>query len=93
MPLKGGVFLQETVGVDVDADADFRSPVDPCEPIADHILNIETSARMDEQALAMAASEHGQRSGSRAEHGHSIDVRRRSADTTRHPFGFRRIFR
>src|SRR5690348_732691 len=36
--------LEKAVGVDVDADADLRAPLDLRKPIADHVLHIEASA-------------------------------------------------
>src|SRR5947207_2516648 len=47
--------LQEAVGVHVDADADLRAPVERGEPVADHVLDIETAAGVHEQPLPMTA--------------------------------------
>jgi hypothetical protein len=57
-PLISSSFSKEAVGVDIDADPDFGAPLDLGQPIADDVLDVEASAGVDEQALAMAAAEH-----------------------------------
>ncbi len=48
---------------------------------------------MDEQALAVAAAQHGERGGGGAEHGHAFDVRRGVADPARDAFRLGRVLR
>src|SRR3954471_5383636 len=65
-------LLKETIRIDIDADADLRAPLDAGQPVADHVLDIEASARVDQQALAVAAAKHGQRRRGGAKHDHSV---------------------
>src|SRR4051812_4714586 len=67
------LFSQEAVGIDVDADADLRVPFDRGQPVADRVLDVEGSPRVDQQALAMTAAKHRQRGRRRAEHDHAVD--------------------
>ncbi|WP_310467789.1 type II CAAX endopeptidase family protein [Sphingomonas sp.] len=39
--------LEKAVGVDVDRDADLGAPLEPAEPVADDVLDIEHPRRMD----------------------------------------------
>ena len=57
------------------------------EPVADDVLHVEAAAGVDEQALAVAAAEHGERGGGGAEHRHAVDARRGAADPPRDGFG------
>ena len=48
MPLRGAdFFLQEAVGIDVDADADLRVPLHGGEPVADDVLHIQAPCGVD----------------------------------------------
>src|SRR5437868_8539095 len=84
--------LEKTVWIDVDADADLRAPFDLGEPIADHVLDIEAAAGVDEEALPMAAPEHREWGGRWAEHRHAFDFRRGVADPASDSFGFACLF-
>ena len=79
--------LKEAVGVDVDRDADLGAPFEPAQPVADDVLDVEAARGVDQQALAVAAAQHGERGGGRAEHRHAFDARRGLADAAGDGFG------
>src|SRR5437660_12111883 len=83
-----GVFLEEAVGVHVDADSHLCAPFYLCKPVADHVLDVEGAAGVDEEALTMSSAEHRQGSRGRAEHRHAFDLWSGMADTARDGFGF-----
>src|SRR5437763_10807646 len=85
------LWLQETVGVNVDADPNPGVPVDGGEPVADHVLDIEAAPGVHQQALAVAAAEHGERGGGGAEYRHAFDLRRGMADAASDGLGFVRV--
>src|SRR5689334_4536963 len=41
---------EKAVGIDVDADPNSRAPVDVGEPITNDVLDVQATARMNEQA-------------------------------------------
>src|SRR5690242_15383208 len=57
---------QEAIGVDIDLQASARGDLDPGEPFAEHRLEVDGPLRLDQEAPAMAAAEHGERRRSRA---------------------------
>src|SRR4051794_30221185 len=81
------VLLEEAVGVDVDADPDFGAPFDRGKPVADHVLDVERAAGVNEQALAVAAAKHGERRWGRTEDRHAFDFGRGMADAAGDGFG------
>ena len=85
-------FSNEAVGVDVDADPDLAAPVEGREPVADHVLHVEATAGMDQQALAMTAAKHGERSRGGAKDRHAVDPGRGVTDAAGDRFGFGRVF-
>jgi VCBS repeat-containing protein len=70
----GSDTFKEAVGVDVDRDADLGAPVELAEPVADDVLDVELARGVDQQALAVAAAQHGERGGGGAEHRHALDL-------------------
>src|SRR6185503_14198866 len=82
---------KKAVGVDVDSDPDLWAPFDFGEPVADDVLDVEASSGMDEEPLAVAAAEHGERGGGGAEYRHAFDRGRGVADAAGDPFRFRGI--
>src|SRR5438309_8321500 len=79
-PERKSLFLKEAVRVDVHADSDLCTPFHFSEPVADHVLDVERAAGVDEEALTMSPTQHRQRGRGGAEHGHSFDLGRGMAD-------------
>src|SRR3546814_16165650 len=51
----GGVQAShEAVRIDIDRYAHLGLPVEPAEPVADHVLHVQRAARVDQQAEAVA---------------------------------------
>ena len=89
--VEAGDRLKEAVRVDVDATRTLAPQSSAAEPVADHVLDVEAAAGVDQQALAMAAAQHRQRRGGGAEHRHAFDLGRGMADAPGDAVGFGRI--
>src|SRR3546814_1887289 len=60
----GGVQAShEAVRIEIDRHAYLGLPVEPAEPVADHVLNVERAERVDQRAGAGAPAPHGTRGG------------------------------
>src|SRR5687768_13699996 len=73
-------FSEEAIRVHVHCNANLGAPLDARQPGADDVLDVETALGMDQEALAVAAAQHGERGGGGAEHGHAFDLRGGAAD-------------